>query len=94
MSTVNNYGYYEWQAQPDTADNGSTTIWLANYTGLCQSSAERKTASDCNHSAFNNLKYRDFNVSWHLWNGLWFAYQDAGYTSQKINNYHWNCIAK
>jgi len=92
MSTVANAGHYQWQAQPDTVDNGSTTIWLDQYTGLCQSSAERKTRSDCNHSAFNNLKFRDLNVSWHLWSSLSFGYSDPHYTDQKINNYHWNCV--
>jgi hypothetical protein len=92
MSTANNYGYYQWQAQPDTADNGSTTIWLAVYRGYSQSSAERKTRADCNHSAFNNLKFRDYNVSWHLWTSLIFGYSDPDYTNQTITAYRWNCI--
>ena len=76
--TKDSQGRFLWHLHADTADGPSYVVPMPKATatyhgfdrGNPQSSAERTRNRSTNQASFDVLKFKDFNVSWHLWSDL------------------------
>jgi hypothetical protein len=93
-------GFQEWHLHPDTVDGGSTWGFVYFDRGAPLSSGERYLSNTSNQVSFSQLKFKDFNVSWHYWTALLpydhdrephasGPYPGHGFDLVKRSNYSW-----